>query len=108
MKAFYKSVTEPIAPPPTIPLLTMIRLNDAVLAELDDRGCTPLESTMLRLKLGMWPLFQKQMDSHVESVKRMADAAASTGFGAMMGRTAPKVSAVKEVSGQVRAEKSCS
>lgn len=80
--------------------MTMIRLNDAVLAELDDRGCTPLESTMLRLKLGMWPLFQKQMDSHVESVKRMADAAASTGFGAMLGRSAPKDSAVKEVSRQ--------
>ncbi|KAI5454705.1 Vacuolar protein sorting-associated protein 52 [Naganishia albida] len=95
--AFFKSVTEPIAPPPTIPLLTMIRLNDAILAEIDDRGCTPLEPTMLRLKLGMWPLFQKQMDSHVESVKRMADAAGGGGLGAMLGRAGVKDSAVKEV-----------
>jgi hypothetical protein len=91
-------VTEPIVPPPTIPLLTMIRLNDAILAELDDRGCAPLEPTMLRLKLGMWPLFQKQMDSHVESVKRMADAAGGGGFGAMLGRAGLKDAAVKEVS----------
>lgn len=76
----------------------MIRLNDAVLVELDDRGCTPLESTMLGLKLAMWPLFQKEMDSHVESVKRMADAAGNSRFGAMLRGAAPKDSAVKEVS----------
>jgi hypothetical protein len=98
VQTFFRSAAEPIAPPPTIPLLTMIRLNDAVLAELDDRGCTPLETTMLGHKLVMWPLFQKEMDSHVESVKRMADAAGSSGFGAMLRGAAPKDSAVKEVS----------
>lgn len=75
----------------------MIRLNDAAIAEVEDRGCTPLESTMLGLKLAMWPLFQKEMDSHVESVKRMADAASSSGFSAMLKGAAPKDSAVKEV-----------
>jgi hypothetical protein len=96
-QAFFKSVTEPVAPPATIPLLTMLRLNDGVLAELEARGCTPLESMVLGLKLGMWPLFQKQMDSHIDSVKRMADAASGTGFGAMLGRAGPKDSAVQEV-----------
>ncbi|KAJ9108921.1 hypothetical protein QFC21_000242 [Naganishia friedmannii] len=96
-EAFFRSVTEPVAPPPTIPLLTMLRLNDEVLAGLEARGCTPLESMVLGLKLGMWPLFQKQMDSHIDSVKRMADAASGTGFGAMLGRAGPKDSAVQEV-----------
>ncbi|KAJ9101932.1 hypothetical protein QFC19_005013 [Naganishia cerealis] len=96
-EAFFKSVAEPVAPPSTISLLTMLRLNDGVLSELEARGCTPLESVVLGLKLGMWPLFQKQMDSHIDSVKRMADAASGGGFGAMLGRAAPKDSAIHEV-----------
>ncbi len=48
------------------------------------------------LKLSLWPLFRKAMDAHIDSVKRLADAAAGTGFQAMLTK-AVKDSAVQEV-----------
>jgi hypothetical protein len=73
----------------------MIRLNDAVLEEADRRGCPPMESICLVLKMAMWPIFQKEMDAHIDSVKRLADAATGGGFGAMLNK-APKDSAIRQ------------
>lgn len=65
---------------PSLPsLLSMIRLNDAVMDELTDRATTPLESFVLKQKLTLWPLFQKGMSANVESLKRLADAAGAGG-----------------------------
>jgi hypothetical protein len=75
----------------------MIRLNDDVLAEIEERGCIPLESVCTSLKLSMWPIFRKEMDAHLDSMKKLADAAAGTGFGAMLSKGV-KDSVVREVS----------
>jgi vacuolar protein sorting-associated protein 52 len=96
LKTFFQNVIEPLAPPPAIPLLVMIRLNDAVLAEIESRGCLPLEPVCTSLKLAMWPIFRKEMDAHIDSVKRMADAAGGSGLGAMLTK-AVKDSVVREV-----------
>ncbi len=99
-QAFFDSIADRLAPPPAIPLLSMIRLNDAVLAELDDRGCIPLESVCMTLKLSLWPLFQKEMDAHVESLKKLTGAAVGGGLGSVLGRTGPKDEAVQQVAGR--------
>ncbi|KAF8318104.1 Vps52-domain-containing protein [Clavulina sp. PMI_390] len=92
-----------IAPPgpPLIPLLTMIRLTDSVLAEASTRGCAPLESFLIGLKMQLWPLFQKGMSDNVDSLKKLADngggstAGAFSGFGAMFGAASTGMSGGK-------------
>ncbi|KIJ56720.1 hypothetical protein M422DRAFT_218326, partial [Sphaerobolus stellatus SS14] len=66
--------------PPTIPLLTMIRLLENALGEVQKRDCPPLETFAMGLRLSFWPLFQKDMNAHVESVKKLADGAGAGGF----------------------------
>ncbi|KAF8341320.1 Sac2 family-domain-containing protein [Cantharellus anzutake] len=66
-------------PPPLIPLLTMIRLSDAVLKESNFRGCVPLEEFFLGLRFQLWPLFQKQMSDNVESLKKLVDGGGAAG-----------------------------
>lgn len=53
----------------------MIRCNESVLAELQVRGCAPLEGFCLALRMSMWPAFQNEMNNHVDSLKRLADGA---------------------------------
>lgn len=48
------------------------------------------------LKLSMWPIFQKEMNAQVDSVKKLADAAVGGGFGAMLNK-GPRDSAVRQV-----------
>jgi hypothetical protein len=67
----------------------MIRLTDAVHYEaIVRRGCFPLESFLLALRMQLWPLFQKQMSDNVDSLRGLADsggASASGGSGAFAG-----------------------
>jgi hypothetical protein len=58
----------------------MIRLLENVLGEIQKRNCPPLETFILGLRLTLWPVFQKDMNAHVESVKKLADGAGSAGF----------------------------
>lgn len=55
----------------------MVRMNEVVLAECQKRDCAPLETFLLGLRLGMWPIFQKEMNAQVESLKKMVDGAGS-------------------------------
>ena len=64
------SVVEP--PPPVVPLLTMIRLTEDVASELDARSCPAAVTYMFGLRMNLWPVFQKAMTEHVESVKKIA------------------------------------
>lgn len=89
LDAIWKSVMDPAIeycaafvrtiltmPPAAVSLLTMIRLNDAVLAETVARGgCGPLVTFFIEQRLAMWPIFQKVMNAHVESLKKVADSA---------------------------------
>jgi vacuolar protein sorting-associated protein 52 len=66
-----RSVLDPV--PSVVPLLTMIRLIEDVIAEVQKRRCSPLESFVFSLRLQMWPVFQKAMSEHVESIKKLAE-----------------------------------
>ncbi|KAF8591436.1 vacuolar sorting protein, partial [Ramaria rubella] len=77
-QAFTRGVVDP--PPPVVPLLTMIRLLEDVLGEVQKRDCPPLETFTLGLRLSLWPTFQKDMNAQVESVKKLADGTIGGGF----------------------------
>ena len=66
--------------PPSIPLLAMIRLAEDVITEIQKRYCPPAESYVFGLSLKMWPVFQKGMTEHIESLKKMAEGASSGYF----------------------------
>lgn len=51
----------------------MIRLSEDVIAEVQMRGCAPLESFVFGIRLQMWPVFQKLMTENVDALKKMAD-----------------------------------
>lgn len=73
IQTFVKSAIDPA--PPAVPLLTMIRLNEAAFEEVELRRCPPLETFLLSLRMSMWPVFQKAMGAHVDSLKALADSA---------------------------------
>ena len=77
LQGFVRSVLEPM--PSTIPLLTMIRLTEEVVTEIQKRRCSPAENFIFSVRLQMWPIFQKAMHEHVESLKRVAEGT-STGY----------------------------
>lgn len=72
----------------------MIRLNENVYLEAEKRGCGPLETFLLGQRLAMWPLFQKDMGTQVESLKKLAESA----VGGLLSRSGIKDSAVQVVS----------
>lgn len=76
VQTFVKSSIDPA--PPAVPLLTMIRLNEAAFGEVELRRCPPLETFLLGLRMSMWPAFQKEMSAHVDSLKALADSTAGS------------------------------
>ncbi|KAJ7129514.1 Sac2 family-domain-containing protein [Mycena epipterygia] len=76
-QTFFGTALEPM--PPAVPLLTMIRLTEDVMAEIQRRACPPAESFIFGLRLKMWPVFQKAMTEHVDALKKLAEGA-STGY----------------------------
>lgn len=77
VQTFAMGALEPA--PPAIPLLTMIRLTEDVAAEVQRRGCGPLETFVFTLRLKMWPVFQKLMAEHADALKKLAEGAAAGG-----------------------------
>ncbi|PCH41154.1 Vps52-domain-containing protein [Wolfiporia cocos MD-104 SS10] len=77
-QTFVRSLLEPA--PPVVPLLTMIRLTEDVMAEVQKRSCSPLETFIFTIRLQMWPVFQHSMAEHIESVKKLAEGATSGYF----------------------------
>jgi vacuolar protein sorting-associated protein 52 len=73
-----RSVLEPL--PPSIPLLTMIRLTEDVILEVQKRNCPPVEFFVFGLRLQMWPVFQKSMAEHIDALKKLAEGASSGYF----------------------------
>ncbi|KAG8880252.1 hypothetical protein FRB97_000964 [Tulasnella sp. 331] len=73
LQTFITSALEPV--PPVVPLLTMIRINEVVLSEAQKRECNPVETFLIGLRLTMWPMFQKEMAGHVDSLKKLVDGA---------------------------------
>ena len=84
VQTFVTGALEP--PPPAAPLLTLIRLTEDVAAEIQRRGCGPLETFVFALRLKMWPIFQKLMAEHAEALKKLADGANAGGAAAYFRR----------------------
>ncbi|KAL1747657.1 Sac2 family-domain-containing protein [Schizophyllum fasciatum] len=78
VQTFVKGALEPT--PPVVPLLTMIRLTEDVVAEVQKRGCPPVESYIFALRLQLWPAFQKAMSDHVDALKKVAEGASAGYF----------------------------
>lgn len=76
-QTFVRSVLDPI--PPVVPMLTMIRLTEDVVAEIQKRGCPPAETFIFGIRLKLWPVFQKAMTEHIDALKKLADGS-STGY----------------------------
>ena len=72
--------------PSSLPLLTMIRLNDRIIKSADQRGTLPLSTYLQGQKMVLWPLYRKEMDGHIDSMKRLADEAEGKGLAGFMGR----------------------
>lgn len=92
--AFFTTTLAP-TPPNSIPLLTLIRLNDKLIATAESRGASPLVPYLTGWKMQLWPLYRKSMDAHIESIKVLADQAEGKGIAGFIGK------GVKD--GQVRA-----
>ncbi|KAL0577068.1 Vacuolar protein sorting-associated protein 52 [Marasmius crinis-equi] len=84
--ALWKQVLEPVTtyvqtfvqstlePPPTVTtLLTMIRLAENVVTEMENRNCPPAMAFVFGVRLQLWPLFQKLMSEHIEALKKLAE-----------------------------------
>jgi hypothetical protein len=78
---FFQSVITP-SPPPAIPLLSLIRLNDQIISTADTRGCLPLLPFLQAQKLAMC----KEMDGHMDSLKKLADDAEGKGLAGFVGK----------------------
>lgn len=68
----------------------MIRLNDSLTEQLTAKssGSCPtqaMESYLISLKLQMWPLFQKELGNHIDSVKKLAESGNASGMAGMLG-----------------------
>ena len=105
VNTFFTSILTPL-PPPAIPLLTLIRLNDRLLSIGESRGTLPLASILQGQKLAMWPVYRKEMDQHVDSLKRLADEAEGKGLAGFMGKGV-KDGAVRQVANRYAALFSC-
>lgn len=80
---FIKSIVSPslLDPKPSVvPILTMIRLNEAAYQEVCRRSCGPMETFLVGVRMSLWPLFQSEMSAHVESLKTLADSATGSMF----------------------------
>ncbi|OJT13105.1 Vacuolar protein sorting-associated protein 52 A [Trametes pubescens] len=77
-QTFIQNALEPA--PPVVVLLTMIRLTEDVVAEVQRRNCGPLETFVFAIRLKMWPAFQKLMADHIDSLKKFAEGASSGYF----------------------------
>lgn len=81
--------------PAVIPLLTMIRLTEDIMAEIQKRECVPLESFIFTLRLQMWPIFQKIMADNVEALKKYAEGSSGSYFRSKVTSTDGVVTAVR-------------
>lgn len=59
----------------------MIRIAEDIVAEIQKRHCPTAETYVFGLSLQMWPIFQKGMTEHIESVKKLAEGTSLGYFG---------------------------
>lgn len=72
----------------------MIRLTEAVTAEVQKRDCPPLENFLFTMRLQMWPAFQKVMSEHCDALKKLAEGGTASYFSKAASTTDASVSNV--------------
>jgi hypothetical protein len=77
-QTFLQSILD--STPPVISLLTMIRLTEDVVSEVQKRSSTPVETFVFGLTLRMWPIFQKLMTENIDSLKKLTESLSSGYF----------------------------
>ncbi|GAA5842052.1 hypothetical protein JCM3766R1_005734 [Sporobolomyces carnicolor] len=95
---FVHALLTPPSSPSPLSLVSMIRLNNALLSATADTQppallpCPPLEGHLYSIRLLLWPLFTKTLDSQIESLKKInghqTPAGSSGGVGGLLGRMA--------------------
>lgn len=70
-RTFIRSALEP--KPPVISLLTMIRLSENVVTEVQKRRCPPGEHFIFSILIQMWPVFRESMSESNEALKKLAE-----------------------------------
>jgi vacuolar protein sorting-associated protein 52 len=78
IQTFAKSTIDPA--PPIISLLIMIRITEDVAAEVENRMCPAVSTYLFALRMQFWPVFQKAMSDHIESVKKLTEGTAASYF----------------------------
>lgn len=71
LQTFVKTFLDPTLH--ILPLLTMIRLTEAVVNEVQKRGTPPLENFFFSIRLQLWPVFQKLMTTGVDEIKQLGE-----------------------------------
>ena len=74
----------------------MIRLTENLVTEIQKRRCPPAENFVFGIRIQMWPVFQKAMHDHIESLKRMAEGTNQSYFSRASPITEATVSKVRE------------
>lgn len=77
-QTFVTTLLEPM--PSAVPLLTMIRLTEAVITEVQKRDCPPLETFLFTMRLQLWPAFQKIMSEHCDALRKLAEGGTTSYF----------------------------
>ncbi|KAF8897678.1 vacuolar sorting protein [Infundibulicybe gibba] len=93
-QTFVRSALDPV--PPVTPLLVMIRLTESIVDEVQIRNCAAVETFVFGLRLQMWPVFQKAMTEHIESLKKLAEGFSSSYFSRAAPTTDAMVSSICE------------
>ncbi|GAA5870235.1 hypothetical protein JCM16303_001936 [Sporobolomyces ruberrimus] len=91
---FIHALLTPPSSPSPLSLLSMIRLNSSLLTSTTTVTnpstllCPPLESHLYSIRLLLWPLFTKTLDSQTDSLRKIngTASASSGGLGGMLGR----------------------
>ena len=94
-QTFVNSVLEAL--PPVISLLTMIRLIEEVVVEIQKRQCPPVETYVFAIRLQMWPVFQKLMTDNVEALKKLAEGSSNSYFSRSPNTTEATITSVRGI-----------
>lgn len=81
-----------------VPLLTMIRLTEHIVTEIENRSCPPGVTFMFGLRLQMWPVFQKLMNENLEALKKLAEGSGGGYFSRAAVLTEASVRTVSRIS----------
>ncbi|KAK2466118.1 hypothetical protein APHAL10511_001760 [Amanita phalloides] len=91
-QTFVNTVLEAV--PSVTSLLTMIRLIEEVVIEIQRRQCPPVETYVFTIRLQMWPVFQRLMTDHIDALKKLAEGSSTSYFSRAQSTTEALVTSI--------------